>query len=129
LRDIFPNTFILHEDDFYLPEMKWVLISSNSTILSRHILVSAIYSSSPWGVTGACHTASSVGPISRDSYALKDGRETVLSCGTLRLMCLRNMRIPKKYDLLDWDCAGSLSIPDIIKSLEHIHKDGTFPVS
>jgi chloramphenicol 3-O-phosphotransferase len=22
LRDIFPNTFILHEDDFYLPEMK-----------------------------------------------------------------------------------------------------------
>jgi len=24
LRDIFPNTFVLHEDDFYLPEIKWV---------------------------------------------------------------------------------------------------------
>ncbi len=67
--------------------------------------------------------------VSRDSCALEDGRETVLSRGTLRLMCLRNMRIPKKYDLLDWDCAGSLSIPDMIKSLEHIHEDGTFPVS
>lgn len=24
LRDIFPNTFILHEDDFYKPEKEWV---------------------------------------------------------------------------------------------------------
>ena len=38
-------------------------------------------------------------------------------------------RLPKKHDLLDWDCAESLSIPDIVKSLEHIHQDGTFPVS
>jgi len=57
LRDIFPNSFVLHEDDFYLPEIK----------------------------------------------------------------------LPKKHDLLDWDCAESLSIPDIVKSLEHIHQDGTFP--
>jgi len=57
LRDIFPNTFVLHEDDFYLPETE----------------------------------------------------------------------LPKKYDLLDWDCAESLSIPDMVKSLEHIHKEGTFP--
>jgi nicotinamide/nicotinate riboside kinase len=24
LRDIFPNTFVLHEDDFYLPEAEYV---------------------------------------------------------------------------------------------------------
>jgi len=57
LRDIFPNTFILHEDDFYLPEIE----------------------------------------------------------------------LPKKHGILDWDCAESLSIPDIGKSLEYIHKNGTFP--
>lgn len=38
-------------------------------------------------------------------------------------------RLPKKHGLLDWDCAESLSIPDIVKSLDHIHKNGTFPVS
>ncbi|TAQ89154.1 Ribosylnicotinamide kinase [Chlorociboria aeruginascens] len=59
LRDIFPNTFVLHEDDFYRPETE----------------------------------------------------------------------LPKKYGLLDWDCAEALSIPDIVKSLEHIHKEGTFPPS
>jgi len=57
LRDIFPNTFVLHEDDFYRPETE----------------------------------------------------------------------LPKKHDLLDWDCAEALSIPDMVKSLEHIHKEGTFP--
>ncbi|KAL3421891.1 nicotinamide riboside kinase [Phlyctema vagabunda] len=58
LRDIFPNTFVLHEDDFYRPETE----------------------------------------------------------------------LPKKHDLLDWDCAEALSIPDIAKSLEHIRQEGTFPV-
>ena len=38
-------------------------------------------------------------------------------------------RLPKKHDLLDWDCAEALSIPDIVKSLKHIHQNGTFPVS
>lgn len=59
LRDIFPNTFVLHEDDFYRPEVE----------------------------------------------------------------------LPKKHDLLDWDCAEALNIPDIAKSLEHIRQNGTFPVS
>jgi nicotinamide/nicotinate riboside kinase len=36
--------------------------------------------------------------------------------------------LPKKHGLLDWDCAESLSIPDMVKSLEHIHANGTFPV-
>jgi nicotinamide/nicotinate riboside kinase len=31
--------------------------------------------------------------------------------------------------MVDWDCVESLSIPDMLKSLEHIHQDGTFPVS
>ncbi|CAG8953385.1 hypothetical protein HYFRA_00010133 [Hymenoscyphus fraxineus] len=57
LRDIFPNTFVLHEDDFYRPENE----------------------------------------------------------------------LPKKHDLLDWDCAEALSIPSMVKSLEHIHAHGTFP--
>ncbi|RDW82310.1 hypothetical protein BP6252_03422 [Coleophoma cylindrospora] len=57
LRDIFPNTFVLHEDDFYRPETE----------------------------------------------------------------------LPKKDDLLDWDCAESLNIPDIVTSLEHIREKGTFP--
>jgi nicotinamide/nicotinate riboside kinase len=59
LRYIFPNTFILHEDDFFKTETE----------------------------------------------------------------------LPKKRGLLDWDCVEALSIPDIVKSLEHIHKTGTFPVS
>src|ERR1700712_3592102 len=59
LRDIFPNTFVLHEDDFYRPEVE----------------------------------------------------------------------LPKKHDLLDWDCAESLNIPNIAKSLDYISKTGTFPVS
>ncbi|XMA13103.1 hypothetical protein WAI453_005894 [Rhynchosporium graminicola] len=59
LRDIFPNSFILHEDDFYRPETE----------------------------------------------------------------------LPIKHGLLDWDCVESLSIPDMVKSLEHIHSEGTFPVS
>ncbi|EKD12740.1 nicotinamide riboside kinase 1 [Drepanopeziza brunnea f. sp. 'multigermtubi' MB_m1] len=57
LRDIFPNTFVLHEDDFYKPETE----------------------------------------------------------------------LPTKHGLLDWDCAEALSIPDIVKSLQHIHAEGTFP--
>ncbi|KAH8599338.1 P-loop containing nucleoside triphosphate hydrolase protein [Bisporella sp. PMI_857] len=57
LRDIFPNTFVLHEDDFYKAETE----------------------------------------------------------------------LPTKNGLLDWDCAEALSIPDMVKSLEHIHKNGTFP--
>ncbi|KAG4029562.1 hypothetical protein MFRU_015g01000 [Monilinia fructicola] len=57
LRDIFPNTFVLHEDDFYRPEEE----------------------------------------------------------------------LPKKHDLVDWDCAEALNIPEMVKSLEHIRKNGTFP--
>ncbi|RDL40285.1 p-loop containing nucleoside triphosphate hydrolase [Venustampulla echinocandica] len=57
LRDIFPNAFVLHEDDFYKADTE----------------------------------------------------------------------IPKKDDVLDWDCAESLSIPDIVKSLDHISQHGTFP--
>lgn len=34
-----------------------------------------------------------------------------------------------KHGLLDWDCVEALSIPDMVKSLEHIHAEGTFPVS
>lgn len=29
LRDIFPSTFILHEDDFYRPEAEYVLLRSS----------------------------------------------------------------------------------------------------
>ncbi|KAH8687333.1 P-loop containing nucleoside triphosphate hydrolase protein [Tricladium varicosporioides] len=57
LRDIFPYTFVLHQDDFYKPEIE----------------------------------------------------------------------LPKKHDLVDWDCAEALSMPDMIKSLNHIHQAGTFP--
>ncbi|KAG4435214.1 hypothetical protein IFR05_009290 [Cadophora sp. M221] len=59
LRDIFPNSFVLHEDDFYRAEIE----------------------------------------------------------------------LPTKNGLLDWDCVEALSIPDMVKSLEHIHSEGTFPVS
>ncbi|KAH8811548.1 P-loop containing nucleoside triphosphate hydrolase protein [Xylogone sp. PMI_703] len=59
IRDIFPNTFVLHEDDFYLPEEQ----------------------------------------------------------------------LPKKHDLLDWDCAESLSIQDIEYALKYIREEGKFPVS
>ncbi|RAL64442.1 hypothetical protein DID88_001918 [Monilinia fructigena] len=57
LRDIFPNTFVIHEDDFYRPEEE----------------------------------------------------------------------LPKKHDLVDWDCAEALNISEMVKSLEHIRKYGTFP--
>lgn len=42
---------------------------------------------------------------------------------------LTKHRLPKKHDLLDWDCAEALSIPSIVKSLDYISKNGTFPVS
>jgi nicotinamide/nicotinate riboside kinase len=35
LRDIFPNTFILHEDDFYKPEDQYA-IPSSCTVISAH---------------------------------------------------------------------------------------------
>ncbi|PQE19569.1 nicotinamide riboside kinase 1 protein [Rutstroemia sp. NJR-2017a WRK4] len=57
LRDIFPNTFIVHEDDFYLPEEK----------------------------------------------------------------------LPKKDDLIDWDCAESLNIPRIAETLEYVHENAALP--
>lgn len=38
-------------------------------------------------------------------------------------------RLPTKHDLLDWDCAESLNIPDMAKSLTHIQKTGKFPVT
>lgn len=46
-------------------------------------------------------------------------------------MCplLTIIRLPKKHDLVDWDCAEALDIPEMVKSLEHIRKEGTFPVS
>lgn len=31
--------------------------------------------------------------------------------------------------LLDWDCAEAIAIPDMIRALEHIRVNGTFPVS
>lgn len=37
-------------------------------------------------------------------------------------------RLPITHGMVDWDCAESLSIPDMIKSLAHIHAEGTFPV-
>ncbi|KAK0117220.1 ribosylnicotinamide kinase [Cadophora gregata f. sp. sojae] len=42
---------------------------------------------------------------------------------------LITVRLPTKHGLLDWDCVEALSIPDMVKSLEHIHAEGTFPVS
>ncbi|CAN8103488.1 unnamed protein product [Discula destructiva] len=57
LRDIFPNTFILHEDDFYRPEEE----------------------------------------------------------------------LPIKNDLVDWDCAEAINIPDLEKALAHIRSEATFP--
>jgi nicotinamide/nicotinate riboside kinase len=39
------------------------------------------------------------------------------------------LRLPTKDGLLDWDCAEALEIPAMVKSLEHIHQNGTFPVS
>jgi len=57
LRDIFPNTFVLHEDDFYKEE--------------------------------------------------KD--------------------LPMKDGVHDWDCAESLSIPDMVTTLNYIQREGTFP--
>ncbi|KAH8195732.1 hypothetical protein TruAng_010110 [Truncatella angustata] len=59
LRDIFPNTFILHEDDFYKPENE----------------------------------------------------------------------LPTRDGLVDWDCAESISVPDMTRALKHIRAEGTFPVS
>ncbi|GFP59130.1 nicotinamide riboside kinase [Trichoderma asperellum] len=57
LRDIFPSTFILHEDDFYRPETE----------------------------------------------------------------------LPKKDDLLDWDCAESIDIPAMAESLSYIRQHAAFP--
>ncbi|KAI0009289.1 P-loop containing nucleoside triphosphate hydrolase protein [Xylariaceae sp. FL0662B] len=57
LRDVFPQTFILHEDDFYRPE---------------------------------------------NELPIRDG-------------------------LLDWDCPEAIAIPDLVKALEYIRSDGTFP--
>ncbi|KAL2073590.1 hypothetical protein VTL71DRAFT_10916 [Oculimacula yallundae] len=57
LRDIFPNSFVLHEDDFYRAETE----------------------------------------------------------------------LPTKHGLLDWDCVEALSVPEMVKSLEHIHSEGAFP--
>ncbi|KAH6656335.1 P-loop containing nucleoside triphosphate hydrolase protein [Truncatella angustata] len=57
LRDIFPNTFILHEDDFYKPENE----------------------------------------------------------------------LPTRDGLVDWDCAESISVPDMTRALKHIRAEGTFP--
>lgn len=31
LRDVFPNTFVLHEDDFYRPETEYVLCTNHPT--------------------------------------------------------------------------------------------------
>lgn len=36
--------------------------------------------------------------------------------------------LPVKNDLLDWDCAESLVIPDIEKSLDYIQQNGIFMV-
>ncbi|KIN02587.1 hypothetical protein OIDMADRAFT_143894 [Oidiodendron maius Zn] len=57
LRDMFPDAFVLHADDFYRPEAE----------------------------------------------------------------------LPLSHGMVDWDCAEALSIPDMIKSLTHIHEQGTFP--
>lgn len=38
-------------------------------------------------------------------------------------------RLPTREGLLDWDCAEAISVPDMIKALEHIRAEGTFPVS
>lgn len=48
---------------------------------------------------------------------------------TFRVPLLIITRLPKKHDLVDWDCAEALDIPEMVKSLEHIRKEGTFPVS
>ncbi|UKZ96159.1 uncharacterized protein TrAFT101_010958 [Trichoderma asperellum] len=57
LRDIFPSTFILHEDDFYRPETE----------------------------------------------------------------------LPKKDDLLDWDCAEAIDIPAMAETLSYIRQHAAFP--
>ena len=36
--------------------------------------------------------------------------------------------IPLKDGLEDWDCAEALVVRDIVTSLDHIQKHGTFPV-
>ena len=41
---------------------------------------------------------------------------------------LMHKSLPVKNDLLDWDCAESLAIPDIVKSLDYIQKKGTLMV-
>ncbi|KAK7752318.1 ribosylnicotinamide kinase [Diatrype stigma] len=71
LRDVFPNTFVLHEDDFYKPEAKY-----------------------------AC--------INIPNYFISD-------------------RLPIRDGLVDWDCPEALCIPDMIRALSHIRKNGTFP--
>lgn len=77
LRDIFPNTFILHEDDFYKPDDQQVPPPNPPTLPSQ----------------------------------------------------LTPPRIPIKDGLADWDCAESLSLPDLEAALTHIRTTGTFPVS
>lgn len=37
-------------------------------------------------------------------------------------------RLPFKDGLRDWDCAEALSLDDMLASLQHIRKEGTFPV-
>ena len=44
-------------------------------------------------------------------------------------MRLTSLSLPKKHGLIDWDCAEALSIPDIVKALQYIHRNGNFPVS
>lgn len=38
LRDVFPNTFVLHEDDFYKPENEYVWMNNIRSFIFPHCI-------------------------------------------------------------------------------------------
>ena len=113
LQDIFPNSFVMHEDDFSKPEKEWVLSPRRPHFIW--------YKSPTWPL-----------PVITWDFPARLCYEYLLLLWTLfypRALdadCCGS--IPIKDGFLDWDCTESLVIPDIITSLEHIQKNGVMPV-
>jgi uridine kinase len=133
LRDIFPNTFVLHEDDFYRPETEWVFLIWKNRLAFENAFPCL-------GVSlarGQQDTKDKPQVKSTANHMTRSLPRPLSILKTLVLsfipqtdsIALTRPRLPKKDGLLDWDCAEALNISNITKSLAYIQKTGTFPVS
>lgn len=104
LRDIFPNTMILHEDDFYKPEAEYELAPPRHAT-PRLLFPRRAVASHPT----SCPIPSNFPPVSHGATNTKS-------------------RLPTHHGFLDWDCADAISVPAMQVALEHIRATGTFPV-